>query len=328
MKTKIVYAVTSDDTDIYLEQTLVSAYSVKLHNPNATIVLVVDFLTNTTIVGRRSTILKYITEKVVVNVPEKYNKMERSRYVKTYIRDCVKGDFLFIDTDTVVVSSLEEVDLFSFDVAACKDKHLNMSVHPLQKSCSFQCRKIGIDLPDVYFNSGVIYAKDNETSHRLFSRWHSLYLQGTGLGIMHDQPALAKADFECGHIIREMDGVWNCQINYHGLPYLYESRIIHYIGSAKKYHSPTCYFYYIDIYKEIKQTGILSDLTCSKIKNAKSAFENNCVILAGYDVDKLNTQIFLSVSDLYINHKRIFVVLNLIFVVFHKINRLYNKMLF
>ena len=42
MKTKIVYAVVSDESDVYLEQVVLSAYSLRQHNPTAFVELVVD----------------------------------------------------------------------------------------------------------------------------------------------------------------------------------------------------------------------------------------------------------------------------------------------
>ena len=96
MRTKIVYVVTSDETDVYLEQALLSVFSLRKHNPNAYVELVVDQNTNTTITGKRGEILKYIDNKVVVNVPEEYNKLSRSRWLKTSLRQHIKGDFLYI----------------------------------------------------------------------------------------------------------------------------------------------------------------------------------------------------------------------------------------
>ena len=53
MKTKIVYVVTTDDTDVYLERTLLSVFSLRRHNPNVYVELVVDQDTNATIAGQK-----------------------------------------------------------------------------------------------------------------------------------------------------------------------------------------------------------------------------------------------------------------------------------
>ena len=56
MKTKIVYVVVSDETDIFLEQALLSIFSLRKHNPEAFVELVVDQITNDSISGKRSEI--------------------------------------------------------------------------------------------------------------------------------------------------------------------------------------------------------------------------------------------------------------------------------
>ena len=42
MKTKIVYCIVSNDEDIYLEQAWVSIYTLRRHNPDAEVILLVD----------------------------------------------------------------------------------------------------------------------------------------------------------------------------------------------------------------------------------------------------------------------------------------------
>ena len=53
MKTKIVYTVVSDETDIFIEQALLSIFSLRKHNPNAYVELVIDSLTNESTKGKR-----------------------------------------------------------------------------------------------------------------------------------------------------------------------------------------------------------------------------------------------------------------------------------
>jgi len=42
MKTKIIYVLVSNENDCYLEQALVSIYSLRLYNPDANLLLLVD----------------------------------------------------------------------------------------------------------------------------------------------------------------------------------------------------------------------------------------------------------------------------------------------
>ena len=98
MKTKIIYVLVSNENDCYLEQALVSIYSLRLYNPDANLLLLVDEETSRTLEnGIRKLILNYVSKLVIVDVPFHYSKQQKSRYIKTSLRSQVIGDFLFID---------------------------------------------------------------------------------------------------------------------------------------------------------------------------------------------------------------------------------------
>ena len=102
MKTKLVYAVVSGEKDPYLSQAFVAVYSGRRYNPNAEILLVVDQDTNDVLEMSLPNIKKYLDKVIVVNTPSDMSKMHRSRFLKTTLRKNIDGDFLYIDTDTVV----------------------------------------------------------------------------------------------------------------------------------------------------------------------------------------------------------------------------------
>ena len=129
MKTRIVYVVVCDANHDYLEQAAVSACSVKKYNPNAEVLLLVDDQTLAEIDSGRSLIKRYVSDIIEVAVPKEYNNKLRSRFIKTTVRDNIQGDYLFIDTDTVITQSLDEIDDCPYDVAAVLDMHL-----PLDKT--------------------------------------------------------------------------------------------------------------------------------------------------------------------------------------------------
>lgn len=53
MKTKIVYVLVSDEKDLYLEQAWLSVYSLRLHNPTAYVVVLMDDNTERSLVGKQ-----------------------------------------------------------------------------------------------------------------------------------------------------------------------------------------------------------------------------------------------------------------------------------
>lgn len=232
MRTKLVYVLTCAPEATYIEQALISIWSARYHNPDAHIVLLVDDLTNQLLVGKRAEVLEYITEKVVIPFEDtNATMMYRSRWIKTQVRQLVKGDLLFIDCDTIVNKSLEEIDDCPFDVAMVLDEHTLIPDYIEESKLYVQSftLKLGYDVLDEkeYFNSGVMYAKDTEQVHKLWEFWHQYWLHGEKEGVGIDQPALGKANIVCNHIINQLDRVWNTLV-YMNPVFIADGKILHF----------------------------------------------------------------------------------------------------
>ena len=110
MNTPILYVLTSSESDLYLEELWVSLYSLHHFNKEVTVKVLSDKPTAERIKANPE-LLAMIDELYPVDVPEEYPAKERSRFIKTNIRNLIDGDVLFIDTDTVICASLEEIVL-------------------------------------------------------------------------------------------------------------------------------------------------------------------------------------------------------------------------
>lgn len=232
MLTKFVYVLTCAPEATYIEQALISIWSARYHNPDAHIVLLVDDLTNQLLVGKRDEVLEYITEKVVIPFEDaNATMMYRSRWIKTSVRQLVEGNFLFIDCDTIVNKSLEEIDACPFDVAMVLDEHTPIPDYIEESKLYVQSftLKLGYDVlnENEYFNSGVMYAKDTEQVRKLWELWHQYWLHGEKEGVGIDQPALGKANIECNHIINQLDRVWNTLV-YMNPVFIADGKILHF----------------------------------------------------------------------------------------------------
>lgn len=249
MKTKIVYTLVSSPSDFYLEQALLSVYSLRLHNPRAIVELVVDQFTAKTIVDKREEIKKYITDIVEISVPEELTKVQRSRFLKTNLRKFIKGDYLFIDCDTVICGRLDEVDTFEGEIGMVADINGNLLLK--DPSVIERCHQAGfMDVKDKpYYNSGVIFSRDTESSHRLYEVWYKLWQLSNENGVSYDQPALCQANQNLNYPIQELNGVWNCQFKYsNGYKYLRIAKVLHYYsnnGVGKRLYSQDRIFEYI-----------------------------------------------------------------------------------
>jgi hypothetical protein len=170
-------------------------------------------LTDKLLVDKRAEVLEYISEKLVLGLPISMKMRERSRWLKTQVRLLIKGDFLFIDTDTIICHSLSEIDEFKFDVGAIPDSHLYVADYPKYLSLFLKSRldKINIDIRNVsiYFSSGVMFVKDTHIAYKLYENWHKYWSEGLSNGFIGDQPYLLKADMILGGVIKEISREWN-----------------------------------------------------------------------------------------------------------------------
>lgn len=245
MKTKLVYVLTCAPEGNYIEQALMSVWSARHWNPDAHIVLITDNLTDQLFVGKRAEILDYISEKIVVPFEDDSLSMAyRSRWLKTSVRQLISGDFLFIDCDTIICKSLADVDDFDCEVGAVPEAML-----PVVEFCPSllemdvkRCADLGLDLlkEEYYYCSGVVYAKDTSSAHKLYELWHTYWKQSFAMQMLADQPGLCRADVECNHIIKRIPDSYDV-ISYTHNHFYRDARILHilsyrnasYLGSKK-----------------------------------------------------------------------------------------------
>lgn len=281
MKTKLVYVLTSNESDYYLEQALLSAYSARIHNPNAVIIVVTDNDTKATLVGKRSLIQNYVTEVIGVDVPSEYSMMQRSRYLKTSLRSIVDGDFLYIDTDTIICDDLSEIDNFECSIGATTDGNGPICIDYSQAKTQFtkmQCEQCNVPYTfegAPYFNGGVIYSKDDAISEKLFSLWHSNWEHNVPLGVSRDQFPLLCANQKLGWVIQEIPAIYNCQVTEEGLRYLFKAKIIHYYAMVD-----TNYLLgQREMMEKVKKVGLTEDIVEMVINGAKGAFGSSARIV-------------------------------------------------
>lgn len=283
MKTKAAYVLTCSEGDRYLEQAWMSIWSLKHHNPTMQVVLVVDEascrLIKTTY---RKNMLAMVDKMVCVNVPEGFDQKAKSRWLKTSLRAHIGGDFLFIDTDTVVCGSLSEVDGLDCNIGAVIDensyKALSEDGAKLRKLQWFarQCR-IEVDFCQLpYYNSGVLYVKDNAKTHALYAAWHRQWLSCYKRGVFQDQIPLYCAAMTSGIHLTELPPTLNCQITEYGLNALSEARIIHYYNESPNYRVGQS-----SITDLIKSAGKLPESVKTMLLHPRSQFPPDARIIAG-----------------------------------------------
>jgi hypothetical protein len=242
MSTKLVYVLTCAPEATYIEQALISVWSARHWNPDAYIVLITDDKTDALLKGKRGEILKYISKKIVVPFDDDaLSPMYRSRWIKTRVRQMIDGDFLFVDSDTICQRALDDIDAIDCEVGAVLESHLKVSDYcaGLYKNAKRVTEVIGVDLDDeqLYFSSGVLLVRDKIKAHTLYEKWHQYWMEGFSCGLKIDQPALAKANRETGHILQQIPDTYNC-ILFTRPPFVREAHILH----IASYQNPSFLF--------------------------------------------------------------------------------------
>lgn len=314
MKTKVVYVLVSSDKDIYLEQMYVSMYSLRFYNPNAYVVLLTDSQTAMTFTGRRKEMTKYADEIVKIELDSSLNGQQKSRQLKTSIRNRIDGDFLFIDCDTIITRDISCIDETSVSIAACRDTHSSFIDNPYRDMCLKDGQLLGwpIEGEKDYFNSGVIYVKDNSETREFYRRWNENLNLGYSKKVYMDQPSFAKTNYEMGHIVRHLDDIWNCELK-HGIRYLKDAFIIHYLcTNVSTSHDKQLFILNEeDVLLEVKRTGDISEQIKETIVDPFKGIAEITHCFAGEDVYFFKTFCYNFVRQHYRTRRQKMLVITL-----------------
>lgn len=272
MKTQIIYTLVSSEKDCFLEELWVSLYSLRLFHPEVVVKVLVDAPTKVHL-ERFTSLCDMITEIVVVQVPEEYNAKQRSREIKTTVRNVIDGAYLFIDTDTVICKLLDEMDNLTCDIAAVPDGHLPLSELMFSPTQSIK-NIFGIDISDseYWFNSGVMYVADNEKTRAFYRSWNinwtfSCFQKGNS----QDQPALSVTNKEFGGLISKLDDIYNAQVAM-SLKYFADATIVHWWHMSFIENQDYSPYFSLQIYKEVKENGGITPHVEELIRNCKQSF--------------------------------------------------------
>lgn len=332
MKTKIVYVLVSNETDIYYEQVLLSAWSARYYNPTAHITVVMDDMTAERLEFNNAELLQYIDDRIVVDFDANVSGRLRSRELKTSLRNLIHGDYLFVDADTIVCGSLEEVDTFAMQIGAVLDGHQlfdRFFHHHLSQASKW----LDCDINDgmSYYNSGVMYVKDTPETHAFYDAWHELYNKMQQGGHFFDQPSLFQI-CQSHSIVEEIDGSFNCQLFLGGLPFLGDAKIIHTFNDlglpeygnprkGQKYdtNAPRAFYQLAstNFLLRIKQQGRLTEEDKQIARTAKRQFYGEYKLMFGHDLEFYHSALY----HVFCRSLKVFKFLELLGKVFLKISK-------
>lgn len=289
MKTKVVYVLTSSVADYYLEQTYISMFSLKHHQPDAYIVLLTDRITVETFSGKRKEMVRFANEIVVVDFEssEKITAKYRAFELKTLVRNKIDGNLLYIDCDTIIVRPIKDIDQFDVPMALCRDSHCDYSQNPYRSMNVDGGKRCGwpADQYSVFHNAGVIFMKDVKETREFCCLWNEALHKCYDNKIVNDQIALAQVNYECNYYIHFLPDVWNCELK-HGIRYLRDAYIVHYLCTNASQYTDKQLFLLNEksVFLNIKETGVIGDDVLQVVDDPFKGLAELTFCFAGEDI--------------------------------------------
>lgn len=233
--------IVSGKNDFYVEYCAVSAYSLKKYNKEAKVRVICDSDTYDHIIAEKKYFLELVDEITPVSVNQDYTPLQKSRFLKTSVRTLIDGDFVFIDTDTIITGDLKELQSFDKDIGAVKaqDPHLWGKDNPHIQRYNRQ-RNLPEDYNhyiEKYYNSGVIICRDTQKAREFYDAWHNSWLESSEkYGFHQDQCDFNRINALYGNLVTEITGEYNFMANAPGISmkFFKDCKIFHYFSTSSK----------------------------------------------------------------------------------------------
>lgn len=251
MKLQLVYVLISSESDFFLEEFWVSLFSLRRFHPKDKVVVLTDHPTAER-VRDRPQLASMITDLKIIDFPDDYDGRLRSRTLKTSVRNLIDGDFLTIDTDTVICGSLDEVDNLPVkNIGMVPEMHGPFKNHITYQFITNELKRIydtDVSGAPYWFNSGCMFVRDNEFTHEFFRKWNEEWKVATfQKNASSDQRPLLKVDHDYGYVIECLPGAYNCQVAL-SIQYFHEAKILHFWHMKDDFFSGLVFF---SFYKQV-----------------------------------------------------------------------------
>lgn len=296
---KYVYILVGASEGFYFEQTLVSLASLKYICPAAKITLLIDDRTDDGGNPLLSQIREFVDEYIVRKFDENVPSIARSRMLKTAMRFLVEGDFLYVDSDTVWTSPINEAD-FTDDVMGVLDGHCLLNEHPLKNAILQDFEKTECNpLVEQYVNGGLLFVKDSVQARRFFEIWHEKWQETSKSGCFIDMPALNYGFKEIyGERIPLLHGSYNVQIS-RSWKYFPKSKMIHFFTGWMNEIGEKPYVFQRKSFWELVRKESLNDYVWNVLKNPLTAFDGPVLLYDDVDQNLKKTALYGLVRDMY-----------------------------
>ncbi len=310
----------------YYNQMVVSIASLRYRAFTGRVYVVADGRTADQLTGeQRDELEKYRTEIITVDVPEEFSATERSRHLKTSLREYITGDFLYLDTDTIFADRLPE-QVSSAELALAREQYDSLrsgtAAEVVPECFSFRERKeylqCGCDDSkiQVFYNSGVIWSRDTKKTHLFFRKWHEAWLTCRKKGVMQDQPSLNEINHLMGGAIELLDGIWNVQVTRpYSQKYIDHAIILHYFNVRQ---NNVYLLGSLDVEEQTPGNRKVQAI----IESPRDAFlPNRYLVLDGVTEEVLSGKTITVMKYFYKRHRQVYRAINYVFSLLYRLMR-------
>ncbi len=203
----------AEGPDVHFAMTRVSVASLRVSNPQVRIEIVCD--ENTDAVSRQARDpLRDEVDSWIVQVTPPGSPGYRNRFLKTRLRESLRGSFLYLDGDTFVRADLSQLFVLDTDVAAARNHSADTVAGQIWVEDAETCRRMGWPVGHrEYLNGGVLFQADTRGARAFADTWHRLWLSSAATtGSYRDQPALNTALMEAAPRLEVLPHRFNAQI--------------------------------------------------------------------------------------------------------------------
>jgi hypothetical protein len=223
-----VYVVCSTGSDHFAEMAAVSAATLRFAAPQAYIAVLTDRQT-TALDSPGMAALRTTVDNVIVVDCEGDSAVIRSRALKIGMRRLIRGPLLYLDSDTIVMRSPDDIWYIDCDVAAAPDLSPLGQPYPAATALPNIRAALGWSFgAQPYLNAGVIRLADNDAAQLLMDRYHASWLEFRRvMGQPNEQPAFNRVVAASLARLTILPASYNAQIPMNAIALL-GATIVHY----------------------------------------------------------------------------------------------------
>lgn len=227
---QVCYVVVGAGWDRHAQMAWLSAYSLRLQEPAARIVVVLEGLSdeaNRVVESRFSG----LAEEVLCRRSTLESPVAKNRFHRIALREYLSGDFLYLDSDTLVIAPLGDVMQCPADVGAVPDFNHDPADPWFPPELEQPFRSLGWTYPlQHYLNSGVILLRDTPKCRAFCAEWLRRWQAPNALPHFWDQATFNSALFASDVHHAVLPNGYNAMVvkrNYR----FRQSKILHFFGS-------------------------------------------------------------------------------------------------